>query len=331
MRCRAVLRCIVCCGVITSGVILAFPREKKICSLEDLHKLVSNLPTQDRFELDYFFRTLIQEDSAGYVMGHAKPMVVFSYLDPNHSLRRNYRYGNISTTKAFLAKFKSRDSLFQKSLETWRKYEKRFPGSNLSFEQIRVCDPGNGKCFKELFLINKALLFNTIAENFSEFKELGFSRPEEVLQAIVSNEKSRQQIFSHHKHLGICLGYGAVNAKLFSQLATIMKKCGQYGNQAPWKQGIKEDPKVSFERNELEKRLAFSQPKTVSLSVIRSVGFRCDHSLHETQALLSNYRRAHKFLSQHFQEGQFLEKALALYMQENSHDSLSSPPAEGAR
>ena len=55
-------------------------------------EFVLSIPKEEKILLDYFFRTLIQEDSIGYVLLGAKPMSIYSYLNPKFSSHRIYSF-----------------------------------------------------------------------------------------------------------------------------------------------------------------------------------------------------------------------------------------------
>ena len=90
---------------------------------------------EERFFLEYFFRSLIQEDAIGYVLLGGKPMAFFSYLKPK-PIMHAYHLEPLKEFELFFLGFDDENALFNRGCEILKKYENLFCGKNIFFDAL---------------------------------------------------------------------------------------------------------------------------------------------------------------------------------------------------
>ena len=102
----------------------------------DIKTFISSLSTDERFFLDFFFRSLIQEDVIGYTLLGGKPMSFYSYLKPKMTTDSPSSFYPLNPIVFLSMKLAEDNALFHKGFEIWKKYENRFCGNNIYFDLV---------------------------------------------------------------------------------------------------------------------------------------------------------------------------------------------------
>jgi hypothetical protein len=277
----------------------------------DVKKFVSTLPKEERFLLEFFFRSLIQKDAIGYTLLGGKPMSVYSYLKPK-VITNSYRHDPIDRMELFFDGFDERDALFHRGLEIWKKYENDFCGTNIFFD---VFENDSDLHFMQVSVFNKRLMLPLFERYFHKFKDLDPSiRDNEALfDLLVHDQQFKEKFYVREDLLGICLGYGEKNAELFQKMATLLTSMGRldFTLERPSADRLKS---LEQEFTTLKRTFTGGIHTPVSRKFFFNIGlgFRADFSDPETLFLQKKYAELHKKLTQAYEETAFLEKTLEL-------------------
>ncbi len=274
------------------------------------HEFVSNLPLEERFQLDYFFRSIIQQDSAGYVILGGKPSSVYTFLKPQSTQLYEIRTNPIRKFKLFLSAFHFSNSWFGQGFKTWEKYKNLFCGDNILFESQEANEELH---YINLFIINKSVLIKTIKIHPDKIK---------VSNSISNQEKNlfnkivQQKFHEKQDVLGICLGYGRKNAELFQKFATLYERLGTK-RFSPILISPVQRKNMERELASIQKKLKYSsseEESSMPFQFVHDVGFRANLEDKGTLALIKKYKELKKILTQKYAHNSFLEKTLELIM-----------------
>ncbi len=287
-------------------------------------RFVASLPSEERLVLDYFFRCLIQEDTVGYVLAEEKPMCFYSHLQPK-ILIDSLEHNPVERIDLFFDGFDSRDALFHRGWKIWEKYKHHFCGRNIFFDTF---EEDRELRYKKVIVVNKRLMLPIIDQYFSKFSPLdpSLKEKESLFDALLHDENFKRKFYTHHALMGICLGYGERNARLFQKMVKLFTSMGLMHFTLE---------KASPDRLEhLEQEWdALRQSFTIGIKdhISRKllfhfgVGFRADFSDPETLCLQEKYTACHKKLTFAYRNGNFLERTLEwIYLADK--DSLRSLP-----
>src|SRR5580700_9763013 len=142
----------------------------------DVNKFISSLSEDERMLLEYFFRSLIQHDTVGYVLLGGKPMSFFSYMKPKPVLPPSDNI--LDRIDLFFEGFDSDFALFERSFEVWKKYAPFFCGQNIFFDSFEQDDQLH---YKKVSVINKRQILPLLETNFQSFKEIDSSLEKKAL------------------------------------------------------------------------------------------------------------------------------------------------------
>lgn len=276
----------------------------------DVHQFVVDLSRDESLLLEYFFRCLIQEDSIGYVLLGAKPMSFFSYLKPKIALTA-FQSDPVEATDLFFEGFDSRNSLFERGFEVWKKYQHLFCGNNIFFDFI---EQDRELFYKKVSVFNKKLILEIIDSHFQKFKRLGhFHITVSIFNALLRDSTVKHRFYAQDDLLGICLGYGERNATQFREMTGILKGLGWLGFTLR-EPSEEEQHNLEKQWTDLKKRFRGGFQDHVSKKFLfhLGVGFRSDLSDPETLSLQKKYSDCHKQLTQEYNGAAFLEKTLEL-------------------
>jgi hypothetical protein len=310
--------------IFTISLLLIFP----YCSLPPLsspkktkvQKFLSELSKDEKFLLEYFFRCLIQEDAIGYSLINAKPMSFFSYIQPKIITLQPHEATPVSTIEFFSDGFTPRYAIFHKGFEIWKKYEYLFCGNNIVFDYY---EEEGILSFRKVVVLNKRLLLPLFEQHLQNFQRIDGSLKDSncVFKALIGNEKFKRKFHSSTALVGICLGYGEKNARLFEEMVHIFSSQGLYG----FRLGIPSPPE---HQKALEEKLAALQAtfngvcnshKSKKFQFSWGPSFRADFTDPETHLLREKYMNASKTLSHHYEnKSSFLEKTLDLIIAADS-------------
>ncbi|MES2344541.1 MAG: hypothetical protein V4494_01190 [Chlamydiota bacterium] len=279
-----------------------------------IKKFLSSLSQEEHLALSHFFRTLIQEDAAGYVLLGEKPLCFYSYLKPLPVVKPFSSAQN--NVQLFFEGFESREILFHHGWEIWKKRGSQFYGKNIVFDCIDWIDDLH---WMQILVINKNLILQTFKSHFEQFKKLDFSAstPELLVDSFLCNLSLKNDFFANHELLGIALGYGEKNARKFQTMCEILHKMGKLGftiNQ-PSSNNI---AKLQREYESIHNSLSFLEDhQSHKFLFTLGVGCRVDFSDAESVFLEKKYRKLRKLLTQEYRQADFLTKTLELIVSAN--------------
>ncbi len=274
-----------------------------------IKNFLSNLPKEEKLALEHFFRTLIQEDAAGYVFLGGKPLCFYSYLKPLPVIKSLSLSQN--SIELFFEGFESREILFHHGWEIWKKHGSQFYGDNIVFDCIDWVEDLH---WMQILVINKDLLLDVFERYFERFRKLdpSISNPKLLLEGFLSSRSLKDRFFENHELLGIALGYGEKNARKFQAMCEVLRKLGKLGftinNPAANDLG-----KLQCEYENIHNSLSsFQDHKSRKFLFTFGVGFRADFSDDETVYLKNKYQKLRKILTQEYNQADFLKKTLEL-------------------
>lgn len=259
-------------------------------------EILINIPQHERDELSEVFYVLFDRNSFCYTLFGDKPMSLATFkviYDPEEwSLGREIRFWD--------------------KWAVWKKYASSFPISRY----LLIEGPLEENGVKEIFFINKKSFREKVDEHLDLFrKELGEDITGPILlEKIAKNAKFIDCINTRPLLLGILLGYGEHNARLFDKRDKI--SAFVYREELP--QTPVKVPKPSKEFASLQEEFnsyfsvltLFGDPGYSPL-MIHSVHFVADHSHPETILLKQKYRKMRGEISAIYAKGDFLEITLS--------------------
>ena len=258
-----------------------------------ISKILSKIPLEEKWFLDYFFRTLLLKDSGAFVLNGTKPAGCSDFLGPQyHQYTIHWRGYNKST-------------LFRKGYETWKKYEHLFPSTSFCFSYYEDTDDD----LIDVTLINKSLFLKAISDNIEDFKAVLGSdiTPEILLEKIISKQAPLEKVLNHHPCLiGIVLGFGKHNSSLFYRRSLLEKEFN-----------LKKQDLIEQEVDKLKEKQQFSDCKSDILLFSSLPRFAFDPTHPETQELHNKYTQQRKKFTNLHQHGTFLEVTLKNLVSEN--------------
>ncbi len=292
------------------------PKHSTISKKTDIEKFLASLDREEKVLLEFFFRSLIQDDSIGYVLLGGKPMGFYSYLQPKTVVTAHPNQ-SIENIDLFFNGLDEDNTLFHKGWEVWKKYASRFCGKNLVFDFF-IQD--FELQYAKVSVINKRSLSRIFDQYQNLFQEMEprIKDKKLFLHSLLHDESFKRKFYSRHDLLGICLGYGQNNASLFQQMSSLLSSMGKlsYTLHTPSPDHL----------NQLEKqwktlKKSFNQGLKDHTSnkflFTIGLGFRVNRSNPETAMLQNHYTYLHKKLTQEYNEGSFLQKTLELILLAN--------------
>lgn len=170
------------------------------------------LTQEEKDNLYALYRHLLcKEDFAFVAFGH-KPLALGGFWELPADLREQ----DIPLPIIFFLLYPD-NVLCQKGWQAWEKVRHRFGNSNLQIVQIP--DP-YGDYYKLIVLINKTRFLQTVTQHLPLFQSVlgNTATPEMVLDRFISGHvKYTQLLNGNHELMGLLLGYGETNSKLFQR------------------------------------------------------------------------------------------------------------------
>jgi hypothetical protein len=168
---------------------------------------------------------LIQEDVIGYTLLGGKPMSFYSYIRPKIIINSS-RIHPLDRMELFFNGIDDAHVLFHKGLEIWKKYEHFFCGKNVFFD---VFEQDQELHFIQVSVFNKHLMFSLFDRYFQEFRKLDHSieDKESLFNLLLHDQIFKEKFYNREDLLGICLGYGERNAKLFQKMVVLLTSMGK--------------------------------------------------------------------------------------------------------
>jgi hypothetical protein len=282
----------------------------------DVVNTLNTLPKDDRESIDCFFRCLFR-DSFPYVLFGNKPMAIELFLQINPYHASTYSLADFMDLSIGIAS-PEQIKLFR-GWEVWKKYQHLFPSSDfLLFEN-------QGSEYVTIVMINKNSFLNVVEENIVYFREvLGEKISPKILLNNCQREKDifRDVLNSHEGLLGILLGYGSHNSKLFSRRGQIRNfldsRKASLIKRSPLTS--KECSKLEAEYHHINERLgSFNESQVMDFNplLLMLPSFVADNSHPETQQLRVEYMKQYRNIINRYRDGDFLEITLNQFVNKN--------------
>lgn len=305
------------------GCLLNFNHQEKITKTTKIKEFLSSLPFEEHLLLEFFFRSLIQEDVVGYTLLGGKPMSFYSYLKPKILINSHQvkQINLIDRIDLLFEGFNEEDALFHKGFEVWEKYKHLFCGNNIFFDLVEY----DGELhYMKVSVYNKRLMLPLLDNHFNKFMDLGLSikDKERLFNLILHDQKLKEKFYSKEDLLGICLGYGEKNAELFRKMATILRSLGRLrftliDPSSTYLKKLKN--KLDYLESSFNGGMKDHQSRKFLFHL--GLGFRVDPSEPETMDLKKKYTEYYKKLAQSYEHASFLEKTLELIVQADRSES----------
>ena len=186
-------------------------QENPFYALQEI-KNSKNLTKTERQNLSFFIDHLLHETFFGYVLVGGKALA-FDNI-PLHKTYITKWWKNYSSLQQFLVHYRHDlgRELFSKINFSW--------DSNFFFFE----EEENGE-ETVLYLINKEVFKDTVGKNIEAFRAFFFSNltSSDVLNFYLKDKEFRKKILRDPYFLGILLGYGEGNARLYKSMRAINK------------------------------------------------------------------------------------------------------------
>lgn len=265
---------------------------------QHISEILNTIPEKEKEALERLFRYLLNREHFIYTLFGEKPM---SWTNYAITISDN---DDIPLLQSELK--------FRKRWQIWKKYEHLFPIKH--YLLIDVFSDISDK--HDIFFINKEYFINKINEHLDLFQEaLGKNiTGTTLLKKIEKDPKILLAFDTHQMLLGILLGYGEHNARLYDKRHQI--------SFFVWKKDLPKipikipTPSAGFSSLQEEFKSYFSVltlfgDPGYSPLLIGPVHFVADHKHPETIALKEKYRRLREEISAIYAKGDFLEITLS--------------------
>lgn len=184
-------------------------KKLSLCLLVTTQCLGLNLSNQDAFILETFFRTMLQDSEAGYVLYGKKPICIhgfrvedtFIYENEPHKIGIYLREGALK----------------------WKSLPVNSPSENNIIHVYNHRDT-LARNYRHILFINKKLFLETVEQNLPLFQYvLGPDiTPSKLLEHLTDPEKSFHSVLKNDKVLiGIILGFGTENSLYVSRIENL--------------------------------------------------------------------------------------------------------------
>ncbi len=268
-----------------------------------LQSKLQQIPQEDKFLMEQFFKMLLLDERGIYVLFGDKPMTVADlYINCEEE----------EMTDFFNPDRTNRERIYRLGWQRWTKYAHLFHSKKF------ILKGTNKEGYCAIDLINK--------ERFEQI----FNEYERDFQAVLGKNMTLKQLWSrymngnvdtgdlldHNGLYGTLLGYGRENAWLFHQMDLIRSNVGYAGFRLHSKlspsQGFKT---IEEERDFYKQKLQLSDPnfQYLPITFIQLPGFRADPYSDETHQLRKKYAEQRKKIAEIYQHGNFLEVTLAQF------------------
>lgn len=261
-----------------------------------IQEILEAMPKNEKKDLEKLFQDLFNRESFGYTLFGDKPMSLTDY----------------STTLFDSDGIPSKSGLrFQKRWKVWKKHAQNFPMTRYLFIE-RSQESGS----KGIYFINKKFFIDKVNEHLDLFQEALRENTTGalLLKKLEDNHQFLSFFNDHQMLLGILLGYGKHNARLFAERHRLSpfvykKEFPKIPVKIP--SSSKGFSSLEDEFNSYFSVLTFFGDRGYSPLIIHSVHFVADHKHPETIALKEKYRKLRGEISAIYANGDFLEITLS--------------------
>jgi hypothetical protein len=264
---------------------------------ESTQAVLNRIPEDEKLLLEQLFYSLFNGEHFSYTLFGDKPMSFSNYsttlFDDNED------FPSLSELK------------FRKRWKTWKKYESFFP---MNYYLLIECS-SDRKNKKNIYFINKKYFVDTVDKHLSLFQSvLKENITGRLLLAKIENNPNFLSFLNdQHLLLGILLGYGEHNARLYHKRAKLSPFI--YKKEIPTPPIQVPNPSKGFTslQEEFDSYFAiltlFGDPNYSPL-IIHPVHFVADHNHPETKILQEKYKDMQGKLSAIYSKRNFLEVTL---------------------
>jgi hypothetical protein len=273
-------------------------------------RALSKIPKEDKETLEAFFFELYFSGGA-YVLFGNKPMSICLFTELNYSGKTPLKNIIELSTCLHLQNIKA-----NRGWKVWKKYEYLFPSSQFAIIENK------GPDYITIAIVNKRNFLKIVEDNMDIFREfLGIDITSKVLlrRCLASSDLIREVFQGHDVLLGIVLGYGRHNARLFSRKTKIEEERGSPVVSSLNTQMVPANGFLSLEEEYqyINDLLSFFEERDLwecSCPILPLPGFVADPTHPETQQLKKQYREERKKIIEKYKKGDFLEITLEAFM-----------------
>jgi hypothetical protein len=284
-------------AIFTAPFFIQFRRGCKYSIAQNL-KIISS---DERKNLDLFFRTAFAFDGLGYTLFGDKPMTAVCYYNPKKKCDDIYDFLN----SAFDS-FSTENLRMCRGWEILQKHRHLFSLEDYALVQCKNFIDND--CTAVLF-INKKAVLAAVSNHLADFREiLGDEITSEILLAriLASNDVFGDVLRNHQGLIGTLLGYGRNNAWLFQRREEIepliLKK--HFSLKKP------KGKASTDEIDDLNRRLQrFDHRGILDFNplLLSLPGFSADPNSEETKQLKIKYEEQYRAIISRYRQTDFLE------------------------
>lgn len=269
---------------------------------QDVKNVLSQLSECDKQELSELFHVLMDDDQFSYTLFGDKPV----------SLSGDYVITPYEVTLSGV----SSGEIFWKKWAVWKRNQEKFSIPHYSFIEEPAYNR-NDNAMSFIFFINKKAFIETVNQNIQAFRDvLGVNVTASELLAKMEKERTFMNLLKGNETLlGILLGYGENNAKLYARRMKLRKFIT--GKTLPTLPEKKPLPSKGFSSIEEEEGFLNHQLRPFASCdcgpwIISPVQFAADSNHKETQLLQKKYATLRNKISLRYAESKnFLEVILS--------------------
>jgi hypothetical protein len=261
-------------------------------------RILKSIDPEDRFCLDFYFRSLLFEDSLAYVLYGDKPMGFSGFYNPT-----------ITSDSPLEPGCPQKSLILKRGYELHKKYQSLFQQKNFIFVFRETDD------YTEIALVNRRNFLRAVARSSEDFqKVLGAEVTGESIldQFIQEKEILGKPLRENHALLGILLGYGKKNSSTFHRKIEIMKSQREF-HLIDKKDHLTPSPgfnSLNEELDSLDKRLLPMRAAYQEFSLMDLPAFMVDPYDLETQKVKGKFIKQRKKIIDIYRRGNFLEITL---------------------
>jgi len=246
-----------------------------LANAQNINDILSKLPERDRQDLDELFHILMNEDHLSYTLFGDKPVSVSGEftITPYENTLSGLQSGGV----------------FWKKWNVWKQHQDKFSIKNYLFIEEPAYNQPNKSTF--IFFINKKAFLEVVDENNNVFnKILGDNlTASQLLEKMETEHKFMSLIHESEILLGILLGYGEHNARLYEQrmkLKRLISVPSLIGQAPLTSEGLSP---IQEEYDFLNEQLKSFEDHVYSPLLLPPIHFAADPNDKETKCLKKKY------------------------------------------
>lgn len=291
---------IFCCFPVFVGSIFAVILYSEGAKEKVLLNNIQQIPMEDRWVLEDFFRNLILDEGGAYTLFGDKPMTYDAWFE----ISRDDIPSILISGRIFMA-----NERLAIGWKTWEKYRHLFPSRN-----YLLMARHRNEHWIELLLINRLQFAKKVKENLCEFGsayENGFFSKSVLKQYEDGSDSLFRLLKEHHGLFGILLGYGKRNAYLYHERDRILLDFFHFT--------LKTNPRPSPEFKTVEEEMEYFQRTLTQVfgksapKAVKYLSLPCfivDPGSGETQELRRKYLYQRRGIQKIYCRGDFLVTTL---------------------